>query len=426
MAWTAPHEITFEREPLYEEVWTQPITKIAAKYGLSDNGLRKVCIALDIPVPARGHWARLAAGQMVERMPLPESPQRTTFVARPPAREPEGQFRTEQDDQWLAERLARETREDLRIVIDPAPPKWHPQLRELRARLQSDEVQFNKELREHEREEARRAKSRQHANSPGYSGFAWSWRVRSGGVLLDTHRAFPLRVTAATWRAAMAVANAIFVAAEKRGVTPTLDEKQGRFVLTLEGTSVYFAVRERFEQAWRDEVETWSGRTRKEKYTKGTGRLFIAFYKNGWDYRQFHADENAVFDDLSAILFAPLYRKVVEEREERRAQAERERQQEIDRRKQQEVEHQRAVEAERQRELARLAAIERHRETALLKEARTWEAVAALRRYIAARCEPGAHQTSQEWLAWARGVAQRHDPTARVRTSSDGSEYGEP
>lgn len=426
MTWTRPREVTFQREPLYEEVWSQPMTTLAAKYGLSDNGLRKVCIALDIPVPPRGHWARLAAGQRVERMPLPESSERKTFVARPPAREADRQFRTEEDERWLAKCLAREGQEDLRIVVDPAPAKWHPQLRELRTRLQADQAQYEKELREHEREEARRAKSRQRAHSPDYSGLVWSWRVRSGGVLLETHRAFPLRVTSTTWRAAMAVVNAVFFAAEKRGVAPTLDEKQGRFVLTLDGTSVYFAVRERFEEAWRDEVESWSGRTRKEKYTKGTGRLFIALYKNGWDYRQFHADENADLGDLSAILFAPLYRKVVEEREEQRAHAEQQRQQEIARHRQQEIERQRAAEAERQRELARLAAIEGHREAALLEEARAWEAVAALRRYIAARSETGACQTSPEWLSWAQDVAQRLDPTSLLRTSSDGREYDKP
>lgn len=35
--------ITFEREKLYEEVWSEPPTKLAKKYGLSDNGLRGIC-----------------------------------------------------------------------------------------------------------------------------------------------------------------------------------------------------------------------------------------------------------------------------------------------------------------------------------------------------------------------------------------------
>ena len=36
-------EITFERSALYVEVWQSPLTDLAKKYRLSDNGLRKVC-----------------------------------------------------------------------------------------------------------------------------------------------------------------------------------------------------------------------------------------------------------------------------------------------------------------------------------------------------------------------------------------------
>jgi len=39
---------TIKREELYEEVWSTPL---CAKYGLSDNGLRKVCKRLNVPVP---------------------------------------------------------------------------------------------------------------------------------------------------------------------------------------------------------------------------------------------------------------------------------------------------------------------------------------------------------------------------------------
>ena len=53
-------EIIFERTRLYEEVWSEPLTKLGKKYGLSDNGLRKVCKALNIPLPRAGHWAKVA------------------------------------------------------------------------------------------------------------------------------------------------------------------------------------------------------------------------------------------------------------------------------------------------------------------------------------------------------------------------------
>ena len=35
---------TFERESLYKEVWAEPVRKVAKRYGLSEVGLRKICI----------------------------------------------------------------------------------------------------------------------------------------------------------------------------------------------------------------------------------------------------------------------------------------------------------------------------------------------------------------------------------------------
>ena len=43
-----------EREELYEQVWSIPVVQLADRYGLSDNGLRKVCKRLNVPVPPRG------------------------------------------------------------------------------------------------------------------------------------------------------------------------------------------------------------------------------------------------------------------------------------------------------------------------------------------------------------------------------------
>ena len=45
---------TIKREELYEEVWSAPLTQLGAKYGLSDNGLRKVCKRLNVPFPEGG------------------------------------------------------------------------------------------------------------------------------------------------------------------------------------------------------------------------------------------------------------------------------------------------------------------------------------------------------------------------------------
>lgn len=76
MTW---QKTTFERQKLFDEVWTTPVTKLAKEYGLSDVGLRKICVSLDVPLPPRGYWAKLAAGKMIRKPPLHETKLPTTY-----------------------------------------------------------------------------------------------------------------------------------------------------------------------------------------------------------------------------------------------------------------------------------------------------------------------------------------------------------
>ncbi|AEG61730.1 hypothetical protein [Desulforamulus ruminis] len=67
-----PQDIQQMRLKLYEEVWSEPMTTVAVRYGISDNGLRKRCKALNIPLPPVGYWAKVKAGKPVpEQVPLP-------------------------------------------------------------------------------------------------------------------------------------------------------------------------------------------------------------------------------------------------------------------------------------------------------------------------------------------------------------------
>jgi hypothetical protein len=65
----------YNRERLYEEVWSEPVMVVAKKYRLSDVGLAKICKKLNIPRPGLGYWAKKAAGKYVgTRPPLPSLP----------------------------------------------------------------------------------------------------------------------------------------------------------------------------------------------------------------------------------------------------------------------------------------------------------------------------------------------------------------
>ncbi|MBK1872589.1 hypothetical protein FE848_05080 [Marinobacter sp. 1-3A] len=59
------------RESLYEEVWTEPVSRVAPRYGISDVALGKVCRKYRIPLPPRGYWAKINAGKSPRKLPLP-------------------------------------------------------------------------------------------------------------------------------------------------------------------------------------------------------------------------------------------------------------------------------------------------------------------------------------------------------------------
>ena len=61
------------REQLYEEVWAEPMTKVALKYGVSSSFMARVCTWLNVPRPERGYWAKLAVGKTTKQPPLPEA-----------------------------------------------------------------------------------------------------------------------------------------------------------------------------------------------------------------------------------------------------------------------------------------------------------------------------------------------------------------
>lgn len=59
------------RDELFEMVWSEPISKVGPKLGVSDVALAKICRKLDVPRPPRGYWARLQHGYPVEKPSLP-------------------------------------------------------------------------------------------------------------------------------------------------------------------------------------------------------------------------------------------------------------------------------------------------------------------------------------------------------------------
>jgi len=64
-------QVTLNRKELYDLVWAEPLSRLAKKYKISDNGLRKICKSMIIPIPAMGHWQKIQYGKQVIVTRLP-------------------------------------------------------------------------------------------------------------------------------------------------------------------------------------------------------------------------------------------------------------------------------------------------------------------------------------------------------------------
>lgn len=55
------------RHELYNLVWSVPLLTLSKKYAISDVGLRKICIRMEIPLPRVGHWQKLQFGKIINK-----------------------------------------------------------------------------------------------------------------------------------------------------------------------------------------------------------------------------------------------------------------------------------------------------------------------------------------------------------------------
>ena len=66
-------KIRYERQKLYEQIWKEPMTKVAERYNVSSSALCRTCKKLNIPLPGPGYWNKVYAGQKMSVKELPPS-----------------------------------------------------------------------------------------------------------------------------------------------------------------------------------------------------------------------------------------------------------------------------------------------------------------------------------------------------------------
>lgn len=117
----------YDREQLLDEVWAEPVLVVAPRYGLSDVGLKKLCMRLQVPTPARGHWAKVKSGRGIPPKPHlkpykgnPRYLLKPVKAHRPCPEEPE------LVDERLTTVIAYEQEPAHLIKVSTRGTRWHP------------------------------------------------------------------------------------------------------------------------------------------------------------------------------------------------------------------------------------------------------------------------------------------------------------
>lgn len=357
---------TVSRMELHRLVWTVPGVHLAARFGLSDTGLAKICRKLDIPRPSPGWWARKAAGRRADITPLaarrPGTPEQITIRPTPDT----------------ANRLRDSIRDEAGCIGTIAVPERlnrpHPLIAGWRA-----------ERRERQTE-ARRERD--------------SWRRR--------HFAVPGFTPAERRR--HRVLHALFRALEQRGAAIGENDR-GRLTATLQGEAISFELREKLRQVTRpltEEEQRWETWNRSGVRTELAPTGCLQFTISAWTEEPVRKNwlENdrrsidALLPEIVAtfVVLAPVLAERTRQREEAAEKW---------------AEERRRAEEERQRRLD-----DDNRWRRFLEISGNWKQAALAREFIAALRSGDlnsnvliAGRNVSEWIDWAESRVRAMDPT---------------
>lgn len=416
-----------ERDELYKQVWGTPMTKLCQVYGLSDNGLRKICKALSVPTPRAGHWMKLEAGKPVVKTPLPDGASRTTYVVdsayrreRPPA---------------LREELASELKKkvtleaaELEQLRQPTTIRWHDAMAPIRKRVREQRAFWKEQEREFDAVEKRKKAG----SPPEVGGFLWRRFLEDGGLLFPKHRRFVMKVTENSCDRALAVLNAMCVMAARRGYEIDLRGKDCEVLIIKHGdASVSIRILEKSAVSLRrDDSIFYKHRGGIKRESKPTGVLKMHVDSRYAAERIFEETSDLPLERQLNKILVYIHTQIARAQERSRAEAEAAIVREEARRVR-EVE--RALqEAERQRVAAeaaerhRVEQLELERERSLIDDAGRWRHSDDLRQYIEAveskARDSGEQAAIEPWLHWARSVLARLDPISQLFVALRGNE----
>ena len=307
--------ITLSREVLYELVWSKPMVELAKDFDISDVALAKRCRRLGIPVPGRGYWARVDAGQQPYRSKLPkretERSDHGALTVAPSADAPpifNGPPAATEDQIWLEQKLAFEKIPDNKIELPTISRKWDPAIQAYREYLEA----AAEEMRSSRKASDRYDKWPEWRKRVESDGNTWSWRHAKdrGQRLRDFHKPAAFRVSLDTYKRALSLTNALALAAGCRGFAVSKDDRIGRVVFTGHNAGIQLRITELLQDKTRPSVG-YDGTTETETYQVPTGRLRLTLQTGYREGPSFEDLESRALESQLDRVFPAMYRLVV-------------------------------------------------------------------------------------------------------------------
>ena len=369
------------RLELYKQVWETPITRLAKEYGLSDVGFAKICKKHDIPRPPRGYWARKAAGQRLQKVPLPNRSSEKIIEISP---NPTSQLTSRADSKFLQQ--VEYGQNFPPIVVAKSLRNPHPfvsQSAEILELCQPNDV----------------------------------------GILEPTDkRCLDIRVSRESLRRALRILDALIKGLQERGFE--VDQGDDSVKVQIHGECLGFGISEEVITCKTQPEDTnlegyyQFGHSRFDRVRVPSGKLCLTIHDRSYfwsdNFRKNWRDtkRRQLEDSLDAFVIG-LIKRAAQKREYRLQEEEKDRQRrETARQKEEQQRHRAELECKIQQEKARVAK--------LVTDAENFHKSKQIRDYVAAvgneRLKGNPVYVSDEdhdaWVKWACDQADRLDPLA--------------
>jgi hypothetical protein len=208
---------SFTRGALYELVWAEPMQRLARNFSLSDRGLAKICAAANIPVPARGYWARKQVGKPVTKLAMPPRALGQSELV------------------WIGRDAYDRVSDDADILNSPIPqpPAFTPEMGVVEAQAAALVRRAPLPLRDsygwHSQIQRLIDADAERARKQAASAYPMSWDAPIFGGPFEKRR--------------LRILNALFTCLTRSGIRPTLRGKEGRDLsVTVGNTHVSFTL----------------------------------------------------------------------------------------------------------------------------------------------------------------------------------------